>query len=275
MPLISKIRMKRAFLSTLLLCGVALTAQTTAKDTGADTLRIAVEGAFPPFSEVSAKGQMVGFDIDIAEALCAELNRQCELVQVEWDGLIPALNSRKVDAVVASMTITDERKQRVNFTDKYYQNPNKFVRRKGSDIEVTKTGMTGKVIGVQNATVFERYISDTYGDVVEIKRYSTQDEANADLLAGRVDAVLADAIGLEEGFLKTAQGQDFEFFGPDLTESKYFGYGAGIAINKDNDILTEQFNSAIKTIRSNGKYKEINDKYFEFDIYSGQNDKSK
>ncbi len=232
-----------------------------------ETLRIGVEGAYPPFSETNSNGEIVGFDIDIANALCEAMNRKCEMVQVEWDGLIPAVKSRKIDAIIASMSITEDRKKNVTFSEKYYQIPTRLARKKGADIEHSKEGMKGHVIGVQNATIFDRYITDNFGDVVEIKRYSSQDEANADLVAGRIDAIIADSVVISDGFFKTDAGKDYEFFGSDLTDPKYFGEGTGIAVDKGNTELADEFSKAIKTIRENGKYKEINDKYFEFDLY--------
>ncbi len=235
-----------------------------------EKLRIGVEGAYPPFSETTPSGELKGFDIDIARALCEEMDVECELVQQDWDGIIPALLARKYDAIVASMSITPERKKAVDFTDKYYQTPAKFVRKKGSGIEITKEGLEGKTVGVQRATIHDNYITSEYGDTVEIKRYGTQDEAYLDMAAGRLDLLLADSTALSEGFLKTEQGQDYEFVGPDLTDPQYFGEGAGIAVRKGDDELRERLNAAIEAIREKGTYDEIASKYFDFDIYGGE-----
>lgn len=232
----------------------------------ADVLKIGVEGAYPPFSKVNDAGEVIGFDIDIANALCAELKRECKLVQVDWDGLIPSLMSRKIDAIIASMNATEERKKSVDFTDKYYQIPAKFVRKKGNSIELTKEGMKGKVVALQRATIFENYVKGEFPDV-EIKSYNTNDEALLDLKAGRADAVIAESLALVDGLLKVEGGDDYELFGPDLTDEKYFGTGAAIAVRKGDAELQKQFNAAIQAILSSGKYKEINDQYFEFGIY--------
>lgn len=232
----------------------------------ADVLEIGVEGAYPPFSKVNDSGDVEGFDIDIANALCAELKRECKLVQVDWDGLIPSLMTRKIDAIIASMNATEERKKSVDFTDKYYQIPAKFVRKKGNNIELTKDGMKGKVVALQRATIFENYVKGEFPDV-EIKSYNTNDEALLDLKAGRADAVIAESLALVDGLLKAEGGDDYELFGPDLTDEKYFGTGAAIAIRKGDAELQKQFNAAIQAILSSGKYKEINDQYFDFDIY--------
>ena len=232
-------------------------------------IRIGVEGAYPPFSSIMADGTLVGFDIDIANALCAELGAECELVPQDWDGIIPALLARKYDAIIASMSITEERKKKVAFTNKYYNTPAKFVRRKGSGIEISMEGLKGKTVGVQRATTHDNFITGEFGDSVDIKRYATQDEAYLDVVAGRLDLLLADSVAMEDGFLKTDQGKDFEFVGPDYSEIKYFGEGAGIAVRKKDQDLVDLLNKAIDAIRANGTYEKINGKYFEYDVYGG------
>lgn len=230
-------------------------------------IRIGVEGAYPPFSSITESGQLVGFDIDIDIALCKTMGVECSLVPQDWDGIIPALLARKYDAIIASMSITEERKKKVAFSDKYYSTPAKFVRRKGSDIEITKAGLAGKTVGVQRATTHDNFITGEFGDSVTIKRYGTQDEAYLDAVAGRLDLLLADSVAMDDGFLSTDQGADFEFVGPGYSDPKYFGEGAAIAVRKQDTDLAQKFNAAIKTIRANGRYKAINDKYFDIDIY--------
>ncbi|MCS6878245.1 MAG: ABC transporter substrate-binding protein [Geminicoccaceae bacterium] len=232
-------------------------------------IRIGVEGAYPPFSWINPQGKLEGFDIDIAYALCAKIGAECELVLQDWDGMIPALLAKKFDAIVASMSITEERKKKVDFTDKYYQTPARFVRKKGSGIEITREGLKGKKIGVQRATIHDNYLTDNYGDTVEIVRYGTQDEANLDMIAGRLDLLLADSIALLEGLLKTEKGKDFEFVGPELRDPRWFGEGAGIAVRKEDQDLKKLLNEAIKAIRADGTYDAIARKYFDFDIYGG------
>jgi arginine/ornithine transport system substrate-binding protein len=232
-----------------------------------EKLRIGVEGAYPPFSSVTPEGELVGFDIDIAMALCEEMQAECTLVQQDWDGIIPALLARKYDAIVASMSITEERKQKVDFTKKYYQTPARFVAKKGSDVEITPEALEGKKVGVQRATIHDSFLTDNYGDSVEIVRYGTQDEANLDLVAGRVDLLLADSIALRDGLLKTPEGADFEFVGPSFSDPKWFGEGAGIAVRKGDTELQERLNLAIDEIRANGTWDRIAQKYFDFDVY--------
>ena len=234
-----------------------------------NTIRIGVEGAYPPFSSLTADGTLAGFDIDIARALCAEMGAECTLVQQDWDGIIPALMARKYDAIIASMSITPERKKKVAFTVKYYQVPARFGRKKGSGIEINDAGMKGKVVGVQRATTHDNFITGKFGSSVEIKRYATQGEAYLDAASGRLDLLLADSVALKDGLLDTDNGKDWEFVGPGYTEVKYFGEGAGIAVSKKNQDLVDQLNKAIKAIRANGTYQKINAKYFEFDVFGG------
>lgn len=231
------------------------------------TIRIATEGAYPPFNSVDSNGELQGFDVDITKALCDQMGVECEMMVQDWDGLIPGLLAKKYDAIVASMSITDERKQKVDFTDKYYVSPARFVAKKGADIDISKEGLKGKVVGVQRATIHENFVRDNFGDSVQIKSYATQDEANMDLTAGRVDLVIADATVLQGGFLDTDAGQGYAFVGPSFTDAKWFGEGIGIAVRKGDDDLKAMFNKAIKEIRSNGEYQKINAKYFDFDLY--------
>lgn len=230
-------------------------------------LRVGTEGAYPPFNYVDKDGKVKGFDIDIAKALCKESGMECQFVLQDWDGLIPGLIAKKFDAIVASMSITDERKQKVDFTHKYYQTPARFIARKGSGIVISKEGLKGKTVGVQRATIHENFIRDMFGDTVNIKAYATQDEANMDLVAGRLDLVIADATVLLTGFLNTPAGKDFEFVGPGYTDKKWFGEGVGIAIRKGDNALRQKLNKAIDAIRANGVYQKINAKYFNFDVY--------
>lgn len=257
--------MKKLFAAVFVLALALTGIQAQAKDW--KTVRIGVEGAYPPFSEVGPDGELKGFDIDIATALCAQMNVECQLVAQDWDGIIPALLARKYDAIIASMSITEERKQKVNFTNKYYNSPAKFIRKKGSGHEITAEGLDGKTVGVQRATTHDSFLTGEFGDSVEIKRYGTQDEAYLDIVAGRLDLLLADSVAIDDGFLSTEQGADFEFVGPAFSEVKYFGEGAGIAIRKEDNDLQAMFNDAIAAILANGTYKAIQDKYFAFNIY--------
>lgn len=234
-------------------------------------IRIGVEGAYPPFSWTKPDGTLAGFDIDIARALVKAAGAEIEMMAQDWDGIIPALLARKYDAIIASMSITEERKKKVAFTNKYYNTPGKFACKKGAmaefDRAATKAALKGKKVGVQRATIHDRFVSEVGGKDVTVVRYGTQDEVYLDLVSGRIDMLLADSVAVAEGFLKKPEGQPFQFIGPDLTEVKYFGEGAGIACRKQDKELVELLNKAIKQIRADGTYKKIQDKYFDFNVY--------
>jgi lysine-arginine-ornithine-binding protein len=229
-------------------------------------LNICVEGAYPPFSEIADNGSIVGFDVDMASALCAEVGETCEMVQVDWDGIIPALLERKCDAIVASMSATPERAQVVAFTDKYYQTPAMFIGPEGTDLVDTAEGMAGKRIGVQRGSVHHSYVQDNFPQS-ELVLYGSQDEANLDLMAGRIDTTIADSVALDFGFLRTDQGQAYAFFGGPHVDPQYHGTGAAIAVRQDDEELRERFNDAIDAIRDSGEYDEIAGTYFDFDVY--------
>ena len=233
---------------------------------GGHSLRIGVEGAYPPFSEKTASGELIGFDIDIANALCAEMGKECTLVEQDWDGIIPALQAKKYDAIIASMSITEDRKKVVDFTAKYYQTPAKFAAKDGMFASDTPEALAGKRIGVQRATIHDDFVTTTYPDS-EVVRYGTQDEVYLDLTAGRIDAIIADSTAVEEGFLKTDAGAGYAFFGQDHTDVAFFGEGAGIAVRKGEEELRDGLTAAIAAIRANGVYDEIAAKYFNFNIY--------
>lgn len=234
--------------------------------TPALALNICVEGAYPPFSETAADGKIVGFDIDMANALCAEMGEECEMVKVDWDGIIPALLEKKCDAIVASMSITPERQEVIDFSKKYYFTPAQFVAAEDAGFEDTPEGMEGKVVGVQRGSIHHDYMEKVFPET-ELTLYGSQDEAYLDLVSGRVDAVMADSAAIEYGFLRTEQGEGFAFFGEPHTEPAIHGQGAGIGVRKEDTELRDRLSAAIDAIRTNGVYDEIANKYFSFDVY--------
>jgi lysine-arginine-ornithine-binding protein len=248
------------------LLGAALTALAIgigAASAEIKTVRIGTEGAYPPFNGLDASGQLVGFDIDIAKALCEKMKVECTYVAQDWDGIIPALLAGKFDAIVASMSITDERKEKVAFTDRYYTTPGNFVVPKTSAItDISPAAMKGKVIGAQSATTGAAYLEEKYKDS-EIKLYPTQDEANADLAAGRLDAGLADKFVLYP-WLESDAGKCCKFVGTDLMDVN--PQGQGIAVRKEDTELLGMLNKALMEIKADGTYKTINAKYFPFSI---------
>src|SRR5690606_30707298 len=150
----------------------------------AEKLRIGTEGAYPPYSLVDASGQVTGFDVEIGLALCAKMKVECEIVTSDWDGIIPALNAKKFDFLIASMSITPERQQAVDFTAPYYTNKLQFIAAKDADFKTDKDSLKGKVIGAQRATIAGTWLEDNLRDVVDIKLYDTQENAYLDLPPG-------------------------------------------------------------------------------------------
>ncbi|WP_079201873.1 ABC transporter substrate-binding protein [Pseudomonas sp. CC6-YY-74] len=227
----------------------------------AEKLKIGTEGAYPPFNLIAAGGQVVGFDVEIAQALCAKMETECEVLTSDWDGIIPALNAKKFDAIVASMSITAERQQAVDFTAPYYTNKLQFIAPKGAEFKTDKVSLNGKVIGAQRATIAGTWLEDNLGEVVDIKLYDTQENAYLDLTSGRLDGVLADTFVNWE-WLKSDAGTGFEFKGEPVFDNDKIG----IAVRK-GDPLRSRLNAALAEIVADGTYQQINSKYFPFSIY--------
>ena len=243
------------------LLAAAATLVFSANAMAAEKLKMGIEAAYPPFNNKDASGQVVGFDVDIGNALCAKMKTECEIVTSDWDGIIPALNAKKFDFLISSMSITDERKQAVDFTDPYYSNKLQFIAaKKDAEFKTDKAGLKGKIIGAQRATLAGTWLEDNLGDDITIKLYDTQENAYLDLTSGRLDAILADKYVNYE-WLKSDAGKAYEFKGDPVEESDKIG----IAVRK-GDAVREKLNAALKEIIADGTYKKINDKYFPFSI---------
>lgn len=228
----------------------------------AQNLRIATEGYYAPFNYIDDSGALAGFDVDIANALCAVMQRSCDIVQNDWDDLIPGLNKSDYDVIVASMSITAERAEKVDFTLPYYSNMLTFIGRKNSGIDISDEGLRGKTVGTLRSTVSSSYLQDTYADIVDIRLYDTQDDALADLVTQDLDLVLGDNLPSYD-WLQSDVGQDHEFVGDFIDIDDRIS----IALRKSEPELLEALNGALIEIIENGTYQEINAKYFPFSIY--------
>ena len=226
----------------------------------AEKLRIATTGGYPPFSYVDDAGNMAGFDVDIALALCAELGAECEVVREEWERLIPELRAGSFDAIAASMSITGKRRELVSFTDRYYSNVVRFVARKGSGFDPADAA--GKTIGAARATIASDWLEAKLADTTTIRLYSGQQELDGDLVAGRLDAMFGDSLG-SYAWLQGPDGGGFEFVG----EEYRLDEGIGIAVRQKDESLLSRLNGALKAILANGTYERINARYFPFSIY--------
>jgi arginine/ornithine transport system substrate-binding protein len=211
-----------------------------------------------------------GFEIDIAQALCAKLAVQCVPVIVDFDGLIPALQSRKIDAIMASMSITPERQQVIAFSTPYYFSPARMVM-SDSRADVSPAAMKGKRIGVERGTIHERFLAEQFPGI-QLVRYATQDQAFLDLKSGRLDATLVDAAIAQFGFLNQVDGRGFGFVGPDFAkDQRYYGKGIGVGLRKSEAAtLGMRVDESLAALRANGALKTLNDRYFSFDLVNPQ-----
>ncbi len=230
-------------------------------------IRLGLDSApYPPFSETNASGELVGWEVEIGAALCEAMGETCEVVPVAWDGIIPALLAKKIDAIVGSMSITEERMKTISFSDKYYNTPAAIVAAKSSELDGSPESVKDLVVGVQVSTTHQNYTEVHYDGIAgSVKTYQNFDEHNQDLVAGRVDAVVGDSLAFAD-FLASDAGADYEIKSY-LNDAAVFGAGVGAGIRQEDTELVEKFNAAIKQIREDGTYDEISKKYFDFDIY--------
>jgi polar amino acid transport system substrate-binding protein len=238
----------------------------SAQDKQWTKVRIGVDATYPPFEFTGADGQIQGFSIEIARALCERMQVECEFQNQAWEGIIPALQANKFDAIVSSMSITEERKQQVDFTHKYYNTPAGLAVPKDSDIAgVTPADLAGKSIGAQVSTTHANYVEEKYPDS-ELKTYPSPDEYKLELVNGRLDAAMDDSVVLTQ-WLETEEGACCKLLGTVENDPVIHGEGAGIAIRKEDTALRDMFNKALDEIRADGTYQAINEKYFPFDVY--------
>lgn len=265
---------------------VTIVSQAHAQDS--KTIKIATEGAFPPWNAVDTSGKPVGFDIDVGNALCERAKLECEFITQAWDGIIPALNVGKYDAIMAGMSITEKRRQVIAFSEPYALTSNYFVvgksldlpvmdsdakidlssgdQREASALKTLEKNLKGKVIGVQGSTNAEAFVREYFGNSVEVRTYDKQDNLNLDLVFGRIDAGLAD-YSVWKVFLESKDGAAAELYGPRISGG-VFGPGVGIGVNKQDKDLVVRFNDAIEATAKDGTLKEISLKWFGADLVS-------
>lgn len=232
--------------------------ESAASDTAASdapiNVKIATESSYKPFSYTDADGKLIGYEIELVDALCAQMQAECEVISQDWDGLIPGLNAQKFDAIIAGMSITPERKEVVDFTDPYFHTGIILIGKKGDDISVAD--LKGQPVASQRSTVSSQYLQDEYPDA-DIKLYDTQDNAYLDLTSGRVRAMMSDKVtGID--WLKTEAGQDYEVKGQEISTEED---AMGMAFRK-GDPLVARFNEALAELKSNGVYDQITGSYF-------------
>ena len=250
----------------------------------AEKIKIGTEGAYPPWNSKDASGKLIGFEVELAYTLCRYIGQQCEIVEQDWDGMIPALIMRKFDAIMAGMSITAERQKAISFSQGYADEVASLAVMKGSDLEgmdtpeginltlggsgVKKTlktltgALAGKTVCTQTATIHQNFLES--GDVgkINLRTYKTQDEVNLDLASGRCDVALAAAVAFTDYAEKS--GKPVVLVGPTFSGGA-FGNGVGVGIRKDDTELLKAFNKAIEKARKNGDISRIATKWFGFD----------
>jgi lysine-arginine-ornithine-binding protein len=250
------------------LLGFAATAAALTMSTPAlsasDTLRVATEGTYPPWSFKDSSGHLQGFDVDIANALCAQMKVKCEIVAQQWDGIIPGLQANRYDAIVASMSTTPARRKQVLFTNKYKETTSSFIAAKDSGIkDVSPAGLKGKRIGVQRGSSQQQWLTDAGYDKGSLVLYDDTRQPELDLVAGRVDVIVGNKATFYSDFFKRPESKDFQFVGPEL-KGGALGDGNAIAVRLNDTDLCNRLNAALDAIIKNGTYDQIRKKYFPF-----------
>jgi len=257
---------RRYALASLLIASFAVPQAGLAQAPEWSKIRIGVEANYPPFSQMSPDGKFSGFDIDIASAICAHIKADCTMVSQEWDGMMPALNAKKFDLIVASMSITEDRKKSADFSDSYYDIPSTWIGKTGSFSQVTPAALKGKKIIVTRNTPRARFLQENFKDS-EILQVAKEAEVTMELAAGRGDIGFGSSLAATAAFLKSPQGTGYSRLGaPVMLGGAAQGGGVGIAMRKGEDALRTKVNVALKAITANGVYKTINDKYFDVNI---------
>lgn len=241
---------------------VAIFAATLTLPAAADVKFGVAAEPYPPFTAKNASGQWEGWEVDLMDAVCAEMRETCSIVEVAWDGIIPALESEKFDAIMASMAITDKRKKVINFSDYYYGGAAALIGQKNGDMDITPQHLSGKLIGVQQATVNEAYVEKYFVPAgAKLKSYPTEDEMHADLVAGRVEYGLSNALALD-AFLLTDEGKACcEDKGSVPNDPEVLGNKVGFGLRKGSTQLELQLNAAIAALAKSGKLAQISDKW--------------
>jgi polar amino acid transport system substrate-binding protein len=249
----------------LLASGIAA-AVLSAGIASAEEVKIGIAAEpYPPFASLDSSGNWVGWEIDVINAVCAAAELDCVITPVAWDGIIPSLTGQQIDAIMASMSITEERLKTIDFSDPYYNTPAVIVADKSMDIEATPESLAGKVVGVQASTIHQAYAQEYFKDS-ELKVYQTQDEANQDLFAGRIDATQADSIAMAD-FVNSDAGACCEIKGAVADDPAILGRGVGAGVRKGDDDLLAALNKGIAAILADGTHEKITSNYFSASIY--------
>ncbi len=252
-----------AFIALVLAAAGA--APVSAQD--AAKVRIATEGAYPPFNTLDAQGKPAGFEPDLARALCTTAGLECTIETEEWENLFEGLRRRTFDAVISSVEITAERKKRFAMTGSYYRAHSEWLAQKG-DVSgpFVEDGVIGKTVGVVGDSVQELYLRKRFGDGVTIRRYGSLEEAALDVGADRIDFALLDKFELQKWLDLGRQATCCTAVADATYDAEVFGEGYGMMFRKSDRALRDRFDAALRTIEADGTYETIRSRYFPFDI---------
>ena len=277
----------KKLLTMVAVAALAWTGAAEAKDWAKGSkVKVATEGAYAPWNFTNSKGELEGFEIDLTKDLCKRMGVECEIVQQAWEGIIPALQAGKYDAIIAGMSITAKRKEVITFSRSYAATPAVFVVKSDgpfgnfktkldaitmdslddaekADVAAVKKTFAGKTIGVQIATTHENFLNEFVKGDVTVRSYDTQENLDLDLQAGRVDAALA-AMSYWKPLLEKPEGKDLKIVGPGFTGGP-FGAGVGAGIRKDDQKLADMFSEAINAAIKDGSLSKLATKWFGFD----------
>jgi lysine-arginine-ornithine-binding protein len=232
-------------------------------------IKFGVDPTYPPFESLSPSGQFEGFDIDLGKAICAHLHVKCVFVVQTFDSIIPALEARKFDAILSSMSKNAKREKVINFSSEMYHSPSSLIAKKGSGLQATVMSLNGKTIGVEAGTIQEAYANAywrPYG--VNVVSYAGQDQVYADLIAGRLDATFQSSVEADFGFLRTPKGQGYAQVADVSSDPKgILGSYSAIGVRKDDPQMLQKLDQAIAAIHADGTYNKLQAEYFSFSVY--------
>ncbi|CAO3408396.1 transporter substrate-binding domain-containing protein [Azospirillum largimobile] len=231
----------------------------------AQEIRIATEGAYPPFNFTQPDGKVAGLEVDLAQALCERMKRPCTVVAQEWDGIIPGLLAKKYDAIMATMNITPERAKAIGFSTPYMVVPAYFVAPAKSSIDGSPASLRGKTIGAQVSTTHSRYVEKHLGSAATLKTYDTASNLLADLKAGRIDAAITTGATASD-WVKGDGGTSVKLVGQPVIDAEVFGPGIGVGLRKEDESLKQSFDEAIRAVVQDGTLARIAARYVDFSI---------
>lgn len=250
-------------IKTLVMAGMLALASLTSVAQANETLEIGVEALYPPFESKAPDGTLVGFDIELGEAVCAKMNVTCEWVETSFDGLIPALNARKFDFINSAMDITAARQKVIDFTQPIYVVPSQLLVKKGSGLQPTVDSLKGLSIGVLQGSSQEAFVRKHWGKQgVNIVSYASQDQIYQDLANGRIQGAVQNSPSALDSFLNRPEGAEYELVEPILHDVGIFGEGIAFGLRKKDTELRQHLDAAIQELKNDGTIGKLSEKYF-------------